>query len=71
MGGRTSTAARYIVDEVASPAATKRLFGIDDKRAATLTKWAEEALQAVEGPPPRKASVHGVKRLAKKSAVKS
>ncbi len=34
---------RHVVDEVASPAATKRLFGVDDKRAGTLTKWAEEA----------------------------
>jgi hypothetical protein len=50
MAPRTSTATadRYVVEEVASPAATKRLFGIDDERAAKLTKWAEDALRAVE-----------------------
>jgi hypothetical protein len=50
MAPRTSTAARYIVDEVASPEATKRLFGIDDQRAATLSQWVAEALEAQAEP---------------------
>jgi len=42
---------RYLVDGAASPAATQRLFGIDDERAATLARWVDEALRSSDPEP--------------------
>jgi hypothetical protein len=71
MASRTSsTAARYIIDEPASPEETQELFGIGDKRAAKLDRWAQEALVAVESRAPSKtASKRSAYRSTKKKAT--
>ena len=67
MAPRSSTAQRYIVDEVASPAATQRLFGVENARATELGRWAEDALRAVEKTSP---SSKGARKTAKRSSAK-
>lgn len=62
MAPRSSTAQRYIVEEVASPAATQRLFGVESARATELGRWAEDALRAVEKPK------KGARKAAKRSS---
>jgi hypothetical protein len=73
MAPRSSAAERYVIEEPASPEETQRLFGMSDKRAATLAKWAAEALRAVEPTGHkvvRKAAKRGSKRVVKKSSAK-
>ena len=73
MAPKTSSAERYIIEEPATPEDAQRLFGISDKRAATLAKWADEALRAVESSPrksPVKAAKRGPKRAASKRTAK-
>jgi hypothetical protein len=73
MASRTSAAARYIIEELASPEETRRLFNVSVKRAATLATWAADALRTVE-PTSRKGAAKrvksGSKRVAKKSSAK-
>jgi hypothetical protein len=62
----SSPAARYIIDEPASPEETRQLFGIGVKRAAKLERWAHEALVAAEGRTPSKAVKPNARRPTKK-----
>jgi hypothetical protein len=66
MGPRSSTAERYIVEEVASPAATERLFGVEKARATELGRWAEDALRAVE----KTSGPKGARKPAKRPTAK-
>ena len=71
MAPRTATAERYIIDEPASLEETQQLFGMSDKRAATLAKWAAEALRAVEhAPAATRASKASPKRTSKRATKK-
>ena len=73
MAPKTSSAERYIIEDPATPEEAQRLFGISDKRVATLAKWADEALRAVESSPrkpPVKAAKRGSKRAVSKRTAK-
>ncbi len=71
MAPRPSAAARYIIHEPAAPEETQRLFGIGDKRAAKLDRWAHEALVAAESHTVSKtAAKPSARRLTKKATAK-
>lgn len=65
----TSTAERFIAEEVASPEETAELLGMSPKRAATLARWAAEALRDVDSTP-RPAPVPAAKTIRRSAKKK-
>ena len=47
---RVSSAARFIVPEIPTIEETQRIFGMSNRRVATLAKWVSEALGENETP---------------------
>jgi hypothetical protein len=68
MSPRTSTAERFIVEEPATLEEVQELFGIDDERAARLTRWVHEARVASDQ---HRATERVVKPRARRSVKKT